>query len=85
MRLARRADRQNLTIGGHPAWATEIDLTTWTIRPLDIITNSFCAGGSVSGNGSLVNVYVRLGVATLITAAAATTRSRRTRALRALY
>ena len=42
----------------HGSWATEIDLTTWTIRPLDIITNSFCAGGSVSGNGSLVNVCV---------------------------
>ena len=47
---------QNFTIGNHPAWASEIDLTTWTLRPLDIVTNSFCAGGGVTGNGSLVNV-----------------------------
>ena len=38
------------------SWATEIDLTNWTLRPLDITTNSFCAGGGVTGNGSLVNV-----------------------------
>ena len=30
-------------INGHPAWASEISISGDQGRPLDIITNSFCA------------------------------------------
>ncbi|GAA5881330.1 hypothetical protein JCM8547_006048 [Rhodosporidiobolus lusitaniae] len=40
----------------HSAWAAEYDLTTNTVRAMDIITNSFCAGGNMLGNGSWLNV-----------------------------
>ncbi|KAB5588064.1 Copper radical oxidase [Ceratobasidium theobromae] len=40
----------------HPAWATEYDVDTNTIRPMDVVTNSFCAGGGVLGNGTWLNV-----------------------------
>ncbi|KAG8732367.1 hypothetical protein FRC12_019300, partial [Ceratobasidium sp. 428] len=40
----------------HPAWATEYDVDTNTFRPMDVITNSFCAGGGVLGNGTWLNV-----------------------------
>jgi hypothetical protein len=49
----------------HPAWATEYDLATNTYRPLDIVTNSFCAGGNVMGNGSWLNVGGNQAVTTL--------------------
>ncbi|GAA5912661.1 hypothetical protein JCM6882_004705 [Rhodosporidiobolus microsporus] len=41
--------------GSHPAWATEYIISTNEIRPLDPITNSFCAGGNLLGNGSWLN------------------------------
>jgi hypothetical protein len=40
----------------HPAWATEYDVETDTFRPMDVVTNSFCAGGGVLGNGTWLNV-----------------------------
>jgi len=40
----------------HPAWATEYDVDTNTFRAMDVVTNSFCAGGSVLGNGTWLNV-----------------------------
>lgn len=40
----------------HAAWATEYDLDTNTLRPMDVVTNSFCAGGGVLGNGTWLNV-----------------------------
>ncbi|KAI0311414.1 glyoxal oxidase [Amylostereum chailletii] len=43
-------------INGHPAWAAEYSLGTNRGRPMDIVTNSFCAGGNVLGNGTWVNV-----------------------------
>lgn len=49
----------------HPAWATEYDLPSNTFRTLDIETNSFCAGGSVMGNGSWLNVGGNNAVTTL--------------------
>ncbi|GAA5833629.1 hypothetical protein JCM11251_003187 [Rhodosporidiobolus azoricus] len=42
--------------GLHPAWASEYDLESNQVRPLDPITNSFCAGGNLLGNGSWLNV-----------------------------
>ncbi|KXN90309.1 Galactose oxidase [Leucoagaricus sp. SymC.cos] len=43
-------------INGHPAWAQEYALGSNSQRPMDIVTNSFCAGGGVLGNGSWINV-----------------------------
>ncbi|QRW07636.1 glyoxal oxidase [Ceratobasidium sp. AG-Ba] len=40
----------------HPAWATEYDVDTNELRPMDVVTNSFCAGGGVLGNGTWLNV-----------------------------
>ncbi|KIJ49410.1 copper radical oxidase [Sphaerobolus stellatus SS14] len=43
-------------INGHPAWAAEYDLETNSARPMDIVTNTFCAGGSSLGNGTWLNI-----------------------------
>ncbi|PFH46183.1 copper radical oxidase [Amanita thiersii Skay4041] len=43
-------------INGHPAWASEWRLGSDAQRPMDVVTNSFCAGGNVMGNGTWVNV-----------------------------
>ena len=40
----------------HPAWATEYDVDTNEFRAMDVVTNSFCAGGAVLGNGTWLNV-----------------------------
>ncbi|CAE6431726.1 hypothetical protein RSOLAG1IB_01036 [Rhizoctonia solani AG-1 IB] len=40
----------------HPAWASEYDVDTNQFRAMDVITNSFCAGGAVLGNGTWLNV-----------------------------
>lgn len=40
----------------HPAWATEYDVDANTFRAMDVVTNSFCAGGGVLGNGTWLNV-----------------------------
>ncbi|CAE6477471.1 unnamed protein product [Rhizoctonia solani] len=40
----------------HPAWATEYDVDTNQFRAMDVVTNSFCAGGAVLGNGTWLNV-----------------------------
>ncbi|GAA6042383.1 hypothetical protein JCM8097_004487 [Rhodosporidiobolus ruineniae] len=50
-----------LTVGSgnssHPAWSSEFNWKTGeVIRALDIVTNSFCAGGNQLGNGSWLNV-----------------------------
>lgn len=44
------------TINGHPAWATLYDLRTHERRPLNIRSNSFCAGGTWLSNGTLLNI-----------------------------
>ncbi|KJA20047.1 copper radical oxidase [Hypholoma sublateritium FD-334 SS-4] len=43
-------------INGHPAWSSEWSLGNNSQRPLDAITNTFCAGGNVLGNGTWLNV-----------------------------
>ncbi|KAH6906319.1 copper radical oxidase [Coprinopsis sp. MPI-PUGE-AT-0042] len=43
-------------INGHPAWASEWALGGDTQRPMEAVTNSFCAGGNVLGNGTWLNV-----------------------------
>jgi hypothetical protein len=49
-------ERNNMTVAGHPAWASEYDLQTNSLRPMDVLSNSFCAGGTVLGNGTWLNV-----------------------------
>jgi len=49
-------------INGHPAWAAEYDINGNTGRPMDIVTNTFCAGGNVLGNGTWLNVGGNSGV-----------------------
>jgi hypothetical protein len=44
------------SINGHPAWATLYDLRTHELRPLNIRSNSFCAGGTWLSNGTLLNI-----------------------------
>ncbi|KAF9010670.1 copper radical oxidase [Cyathus striatus] len=43
-------------INGHPAWASEWGLGSNSQRTMDAVTNSFCAGGNVLGNGTWLNV-----------------------------
>ncbi|KAF7374865.1 hypothetical protein MSAN_00372500 [Mycena sanguinolenta] len=43
-------------IDGHPAWASQYALEANAARAMNAITNTFCAGGTVLGNGSWINV-----------------------------
>ncbi|KAF8745815.1 hypothetical protein RHS02_01110, partial [Rhizoctonia solani] len=51
-----KTERNPMQVAGHPAWATLYDTDTNQARAMDIITNSFCAGGNVLGNGTWLNV-----------------------------
>ena len=54
--IVDKTENNNATVNGHPAWATEYDLATNTFRTMDVLSNSFCAGGTVLGNGTWLNV-----------------------------
>ncbi|ORX39085.1 glyoxal oxidase precursor [Kockovaella imperatae] len=54
--IVDKTERNNITVDGHPGWATEYDLQTNTFRPMAVLSNSFCAGGTVLGNGTWLNV-----------------------------
>lgn len=43
-------------VNGHPAWASEVDINTWDMRPMDVVSNAFCAGGTVLADGRWLNV-----------------------------
>jgi hypothetical protein len=43
-------------INGHPAWASEFSISSAKQRTMDAVTNTFCAGGNVLGNGTWLNV-----------------------------
>ncbi|KAF8194592.1 glyoxal oxidase [Pholiota molesta] len=43
-------------VNGHPAWGSEYRLGDNSQRPMEVITNSFCAGGTVLGNGTWISV-----------------------------
>jgi len=49
----------------HPAWAGRYDLRSNAFTPMDLVSNAFCAGGIVLGNGSWVNVGGNARVTTL--------------------
>ena len=51
-----KVEHNPLTIDGHPAWAALYNLENHSVTPLRMQSNSFCAGGSFLGNGTLVNV-----------------------------
>lgn len=54
--LIDKVEHNPLTISGHPAWAALYDLNTDDVRPLNMQSNSFCAGGTFLSNGTLINV-----------------------------
>lgn len=45
-----KVENNTMTINGHPAWATVYDLTQNTATALDVVTNTFCAGGGLLGD-----------------------------------
>ncbi|CAE6413572.1 unnamed protein product [Rhizoctonia solani] len=51
-----KVEHNPLIVNGHPAWGAIYNLEHHTVRPLDLKSNSFCAGGSFLGNGTLINV-----------------------------
>lgn len=51
-----KVEHNPLTISGHPAWAALYNLQTNSVKPLQMHSNSFCAGGTFLSNGTLINV-----------------------------
>ncbi|QRV94396.1 glyoxal oxidase [Ceratobasidium sp. AG-Ba] len=51
-----KTENNPMQVAGHPAWASLYNVDTNAVRPMDIVTNSFCAGGNVLGNGTWLNV-----------------------------
>ncbi|KAF9077132.1 copper radical oxidase [Rhodocollybia butyracea] len=51
-----KVEHNPLTINSHPSWASLFNLKTRKVIPLDMQSNSFCAGGSFLSNGTLINV-----------------------------
>ncbi len=54
--IVDKVEHNPLTIDGHPAWAALYSLEDNAVTPLRMQSNSFCAGGTFLGNGTLVNV-----------------------------
>ncbi|EIN07542.1 hypothetical protein PUNSTDRAFT_154813 [Punctularia strigosozonata HHB-11173 SS5] len=54
--IVDKVEHNPLTVEGHPAWAALYNLDTHAVKPLSLQSNSFCAGGSFLGNGTLINV-----------------------------
>lgn len=51
-----RASDDPLQINGNSAWGALWDLTTSSVIPLAVQTNSFCASGALISNGSMISV-----------------------------
>ncbi|KAF9035559.1 copper radical oxidase [Panaeolus papilionaceus] len=51
-----KVENNTAQINGHPVWAQEFRLSDNQQRPMEIYTNTFCAGGNVLGNGTWLNV-----------------------------
>ncbi|KAI0313341.1 copper radical oxidase [Amylostereum chailletii] len=51
-----KVEHNPLTIDGHPAWGALLNLNTYAVKPLHVQSNSFCAGGTFLGNGTMINV-----------------------------
>jgi hypothetical protein len=54
--IVDKTENNPIQINGHPAWAAEWSASSKQTRPMDMTTNSFCAGGNVLGNGTWLNV-----------------------------
>lgn len=54
--IVDKTENNSWQINGHPAWASEWSISSRQTRVMDVITNSFCAGGTVLGNGTWLNV-----------------------------
>ncbi|GAA6042384.1 hypothetical protein JCM8097_004488 [Rhodosporidiobolus ruineniae] len=54
--IVDKVENNTATINGHPAWAGYYNIDDQSFTAQDIVTNSFCAGGTVMGNGSWVNI-----------------------------
>jgi hypothetical protein len=50
-----QSEHNSLTVGGHVAWAAELNLNTQAIRALNPLSNTWCATGSFLGNGTLLS------------------------------
>lgn len=51
-----KVEHNPLTVSGHPAWGALYNLDTHSVKPLNMQSNSFCAGGTFLSNGTLINV-----------------------------
>ncbi|KAJ7267537.1 glyoxal oxidase N-terminus-domain-containing protein [Mycena haematopus] len=51
-----KVENNKAQIDGHPAWASEYRLGVNTARAMNAVTNTFCAGGTVLGNGTWINI-----------------------------
>ncbi len=51
-----RASNDPLQINNHSAWGALWDLQTSTVKPLDVLSNSFCASGALLSNGTMVSL-----------------------------
>ncbi|CDO77228.1 Glyoxal oxidase [Trametes cinnabarina] len=51
-----RASDDPLQINNHSAWGALWNLESSTVRPLDVLTNSFCASGALLSNGTMASV-----------------------------
>lgn len=51
-----RVEGNPLQVNGHSAWGAIYTISTNTVRPLNMKSNSFCAGGSWLSNGTMANV-----------------------------
>ncbi|KAJ7085804.1 copper radical oxidase [Mycena belliarum] len=51
-----KVEHNPLTIDGHPAWAALYNIDTHAVQPLAMKSNSFCAGGTFLGNGTMIVV-----------------------------
>jgi hypothetical protein len=56
MYILDKAENNAEQVAGHPAWAVEYDIDGNVHRAMDVVTNTFCAGGGVLGNGTWINV-----------------------------
>ena len=53
--LFDRASDDPLQINGHSAWGALWNLETHAVTALDVVTNSWCAGGALLSNGTMVS------------------------------
>ncbi|KAI0774648.1 glyoxal oxidase N-terminus-domain-containing protein [Trametes elegans] len=51
-----RASDDPLQINNHSAWGALWNLETSTVRPVNVLTNSFCASGALLSNGTMASV-----------------------------